>query len=123
MPSLGKLFGESVVSPFHAVILMFSFTRTLCSPPSPLDQPYLVKYMKLWLAYGSGTLKRQLYPKRSVPGTRLMVANIRSTNHACERSHPFTTRFSLSTEMSRLTRDGTAEPVSRDQILRRERGQ
>ena len=27
------------------------------------------------------------------------------------------------TEMSRLTRDGTAEPVSRDQIIRRERGQ
>ena len=27
------------------------------------------------------------------------------------------------TEMSRLTRDGTAEPVSRDQILRRERRQ
>ena len=26
-------------------------------------------------------------------------------------------------EMSRLTRDGTAEPVSRDQILRRARGQ
>ena len=26
-------------------------------------------------------------------------------------------------KMSRLTRDGTAEPVSRDQILRRERGQ
>ena len=26
-------------------------------------------------------------------------------------------------EMSRLTRDGTAENVSRDQILRRERGQ
>ena len=33
------------------------------------------------------------------------------------------TRFSLSMEMSRLTRDGTAELVSRDQILRRERGQ
>ena len=33
------------------------------------------------------------------------------------------TRFSLSMEMSRLTRDGTAEPISRDQILRRERGQ
>ena len=31
------------------------------------------------------------------------------------------TRFSLSTEMNRLTRDGTAEPVSRDQILRRTR--
>ena len=30
---------------------------------------------------------------------------------------------SLSIEMSRLTRDGTAEPVSRGQILRRERGQ
>ena len=25
--------------------------------------------------------------------------------------------------MSRLTRDGTAEPVSRDKVLRRERGQ
>ena len=31
--------------------------------------------------------------------------------------------FSLGMEMSRLTRDGTAEPVSRDQTLRRERGQ
>ena len=31
--------------------------------------------------------------------------------------------FSLSMEMTRLTRDGTAEPVSRDQILRRNRGQ
>ena len=33
------------------------------------------------------------------------------------------TRFSQSMEVSRLTRDGTAETVSRDQILRRERGQ
>ena len=33
------------------------------------------------------------------------------------------TRFSLSMEMSRLARDGTAEPVSRDQILRHVRGQ
>ena len=33
------------------------------------------------------------------------------------------TRFSLSMEMSRLTRDGTAEPVSRDQMLRHVRGQ
>ena len=33
------------------------------------------------------------------------------------------TRFSLSMEMSRLTRDGTAETVSRDQILRHECGQ
>ena len=32
-----------------------------------------------------------------------------------------TTRFSPTMEMSRLARDGTAEPVSRDQILRRER--
>ena len=30
---------------------------------------------------------------------------------------------SLSMELRRLTRDGTAEPVSRDQILRHERGQ
>ena len=33
------------------------------------------------------------------------------------------TRFSLSMEMSRLMRDGTAKPVSRCQILRRKRGQ
>ena len=33
------------------------------------------------------------------------------------------TRFSLSMGNSRLTRDGTAELVSRNQILRRERGQ
>ena len=33
------------------------------------------------------------------------------------------TRFSQSMEMSRLTRDETAETVSRDQIIRRERGQ
>ena len=32
-------------------------------------------------------------------------------------------RFSLSMEISKLTRDGTAETVSRDQVLRRERGQ
>ena len=32
-------------------------------------------------------------------------------------------RNPISMEMSRLTRDGTAELVSRDQILRRERGQ
>ena len=31
--------------------------------------------------------------------------------------------ISLSMEMSRLTRDGSAEPVSRDQILRHARGQ
>ena len=33
------------------------------------------------------------------------------------------TRFSLRIKMSRLTQDGTAEPVSRDQILRRGRRQ
>ena len=33
------------------------------------------------------------------------------------------TIFSLSMEISRLTRDGTAETVSRDQTLRHERGQ
>ena len=32
-------------------------------------------------------------------------------------------RFSLSMEMSRLTRDWTTKTVSRDQILRHERGQ
>ena len=37
--------------------------------------------------------------------------------------HEQCSTFSLSIEMSRLTRDGTAEPVSRDQILRHERGQ
>ena len=39
------------------------------------------------------------------------------------RNPVISTRFSLSMEISRLTRDGTAEPVSRDQSLRHERGQ
>ena len=49
----------------------------------------------------------------------------RSTGAAALGRNPvsISTRFSLSMEMSRLTRDGTAEPVSRDQILRHERGQ
>ena len=37
--------------------------------------------------------------------------------------NPVSTSFSLSMKMSKPTRDGTAGPVSRDQILRRERGQ
>ena len=37
--------------------------------------------------------------------------------------NPVSTRFDLSMEISRLTRDGIAQPVLRDQILRRERGQ
>ena len=32
-------------------------------------------------------------------------------------------QIQLSMEMSRMTRGGTAEPVSRDQVLRHERGQ
>ena len=45
------------------------------------------------------------------------------SSYMCDHTYMHTTRFSLSMKMSRLTRDGTAEPVSRDQILRRERGQ
>ena len=37
--------------------------------------------------------------------------------------NPVSTRFSLSMEMSRLTRVGTAETVSQDQILMHVRGQ
>ena len=40
-----------------------------------------------------------------------------------EKSRKQALNSAWSMEMSRLTRDGTAEPVSRDQILRRERGQ
>ena len=40
-----------------------------------------------------------------------------------KRNPVVSTRFSLSMEMSRLARDGTAEPVSRGQIHWRERGQ
>ena len=40
-----------------------------------------------------------------------------------EESHKQVLDSAWSVEMSKLTRDGTAEPVSRDQILRRERGQ
>ena len=37
--------------------------------------------------------------------------------------NPVSTIFSLSMEMSRLTQDGFAEPLSRDKIVRRVRGQ
>ena len=37
--------------------------------------------------------------------------------------HTYVVRVVLRMEMGRLTRDGKAEPVSRDRILRRERGQ
>ena len=40
-----------------------------------------------------------------------------------EESHKQALDSAWSMEMSKLTRDRTAEPVSRDQILRRERGQ
>ena len=40
-----------------------------------------------------------------------------------ERNPEVRTRFSLSMEMSRLMREGTAELVSRDQIPRHEREQ
>ena len=39
------------------------------------------------------------------------------------KSRKQSTRFSLSMVMSKLMRDGTAEPVPRDQILSREHGQ
>ena len=39
-----------------------------------------------------------------------------------EESRKQASESSLSMEMSRLVWDGTTEPVSRDQILRRERG-
>ena len=39
------------------------------------------------------------------------------------RNPVVSTRFSVSMEMSKLTRDGTAEPVSRDQMFRHARGQ
>ena len=41
----------------------------------------------------------------------------------CSKDTVFRTRFSLSMEVSRLTRDGTAEPVPQDQILRHARRQ
>ena len=55
------------------------------------------------------TKQAVLYAKTELIGTNPVVS----------------TRFSISLvwRMSRLTWDGTAEPVSRDQILRRERGQ
>ena len=46
-----------------------------------------------------------------------------SINQSINQCRRPDTRFSLRMEMSRLTRDGTAEPVSLDQILRHVRGQ
>ena len=55
---------------------------------------------------------------------RMAVLNKKWTPPRKSGGIPYvSTRISLSMEMNRLTRDGTAEPVSRDQILRRELGQ
>ena len=54
---------------------------------------------------------------------RMAVIKINGRRRGTREESVVSTRFSLSMEMSRLTLDGTAEPVSRDQILRHERGQ
>ena len=58
-------------------------------------------------------VSKQLY-KTAETVTYFVVGSLKTENQ---------TDISLSMEMSRLTRDGTVEPVSRDQILRREREQ
>ena len=50
-----------------------------------------------------------------------MEAAVESGRNLVSKHQPI--RFSLSVRVSGLTWDGTAEPVSRDQILRRERRQ
>ena len=51
------------------------------------------------------------------------ISDFKNPGFRSHKTWPISTRFSLSMEMGRLTRDGTAEPVSRDQILRHARGQ
>ena len=51
------------------------------------------------------------------PCTELLIMNAAGRRNRAEPDSAW------SMEMIRLTRDGTAEPVSPDQILRRERGQ
>ena len=72
-----------------------------------------------------GTQLRDLVNSGLTRWRRLAVLNIVMDAAAEIGRDPVyvSTRFSLSMEMSRLTRDGTAEPVSRDQIPRRERRQ
>ena len=55
--------------------------------------------------------------------TVLLISSYIVFIHACTAAFIVHSRFSLSMEMSRLTRDGMAEPVSRDQVLRHARGQ
>ena len=59
----------------------------------------------------------------AITGETLFVPLVGRLNFRNAYGPGVSTRFSLSVEMSRLTRDGTAEPVSRDQILRHARGQ
>ena len=53
---------------------------------------------------------------------RMAVIN-KQMDAAAERGRNPVRKHQIQLEMSRLTRDATAELVSRDQILRRERGQ
>ena len=56
--------------------------------------------------------------------SQLSYQRYNTINKSCGENLPFIcTGFGLNMEMSRLTRDGTAEPALRDQTRRRERGQ
>ena len=72
--------------------------------------------------FASETLvTRSAVPSRASPSS--LPASLLSTLLSCPIGTWHNQIQPLSMEMSRLTRDGTAEPVSRDQILRHARGQ
>ena len=74
---------------------------------------------------GEGNVRAARPTKHTKFKTNKLTTN-KPTKHTKFKTNTLTTnssQLSLSTEMSRLTRYGTAEPVSRDQILRRESGQ
>ena len=103
--------------------------RILIGPWWPAKAALVRNYLEVYWPCAGGLLVvnaigKQLRDPKNLGLTRWRMAVHKWTSPRNSGGIPWvSTRFSLSMEMSRLTRDGTAEPVSQDQIIRHARGQ
>ena len=105
---------------FLSYLYINSFFFNFCVSTSRLKTTRLTFFL-VWKRPGGRLLPYFCSEKRV--GGAILELLYRTPRGAFTPFFTVSTRFSLSIEMSRLTRDRTAEPVSREQILRRERRQ
>ena len=106
---------------FSYLFISSSFFFTFVSPPVDSTRPDQPSFFSFEKRPGGRLLPFFCSEKR--PGGAILELLYRTPRGAFFLFFTVSTRFSLSMEMSRLTRDRTTEPVSREQILKRERGQ